>query len=71
MFYACFDVTPSSRQGWFLLENGGTSEVADWFCATPQNPQVVPYRNIPEGDYKVVIRDNGGAVKLEVFFTVG
>ena len=71
VFYACFDVTPSSRQGWFLLENGGTSEVADWFCATPQNPQVVPYRSIPEGDYKVVIRDNGGAVKLEVFFTVG
>ncbi|MBP5664730.1 MAG: discoidin domain-containing protein [Clostridia bacterium] len=70
VFYACFDLTAGSRDGWFLLENGGTSAVADWFCATPQNPQVVPYRNIPEGDYKVVIRDSGGAVKLEVFFSV-
>ena len=70
VFYATFDNTLSGRNGWYLLENDKPSAVADWFCATPQNPQVVPYIGIPEGDYKVVIRDNSGAVKLEVFFSV-
>ena len=70
VFYACFDTTPSARRDWYLLEPDKPSAVADWFCATPQNPQVVPYIGIPEGDYKVVIRDNSGAVKLEVFFSV-
>ena len=70
VFYACFDNTMSSRRGWFQLEDDKPSAVSDWFCATPQNPQVVPYTGIPEGDYKVVMRDNAGAVLLEVFFSV-
>jgi hypothetical protein len=44
--------------------------VNDWYCATPQNPQVVPYINIPAGEYKVVMRANNGLVVAEARFTV-
>ena len=67
VYYACFDKTV---RDWPELENGKPSNVFDWCCATPTNPQVVPFINIPEGDYKVVMRNNAGTVLVEVFFTV-
>ena len=70
VYYACFDNAPEARRSWFTVSNGVASSVLEWFCATPQNPQVVPFIDVPEGEYKVVMRDSGGAVKLEVFFTV-
>ncbi|MBO4326773.1 MAG: discoidin domain-containing protein [Clostridia bacterium] len=70
VYYACFDNSIESRRNWPELENGKPSNVFDWCCATPQNPQVVPFIGIPEGDYKVVMRNNAGTVLLEVFFTV-
>ena len=70
VYYATFDDKIDSRRGWFLLENDKPSDVFDWFCATPQNPQVVPFIGIPEGDYKVVLRSSAGTVILEVFFSV-
>ena len=62
VYYACFDTSVSNRGDWYQVENGVPSDVFDWCCATPQNPQVVPYIDIPEGEYKVVLRDNSGKV---------
>ena len=70
VFYASFDTTISSRKDWYQVESGVPSDMYDWFCATPSNPQVVPFIDVPEGDYKVVMRNNSGTVLLEVFFTV-
>ncbi|MBO4423653.1 MAG: discoidin domain-containing protein [Clostridia bacterium] len=70
VYYACFDNTVDSRTDWPQLENGQPSDVFDWCCATPNNPQVSPFIDIPEGDYKVVMRNNSGNVLLEVFLTV-
>lgn len=70
VYYACFDTSVSNRGDWYQVENGVPSDVFDWCCATPQNPQVVPYIDIPEGEYKVVLRDNSGKVIDQVEFTV-
>ncbi len=70
VYYACFDTAEGNRADWYQLENGKWSNVNDWYCATPQNPQVVPYINIPAGEYKVVMRANNGLVVAEARFTV-
>lgn len=69
IYYACFDEC-KSKDSYVVVEQNAATNVFDWECCTPTNPQVVPYIDIPEGDYKICIRDASGAVQCEVEFEV-
>ncbi len=70
IYYACFDNSLEDTVDFTLIKNNEPTNVFDWFCATPSNPQVSPYIDIPEGDYKIVLRDESGELLDEQAFEV-
>lgn len=67
IYYACFE---GSVRDYTVIKQNEASDVLEWLVPTPENPEVAPYVDLPEGEYKIVIRDNDGNVQEQIDFEV-